>query len=79
MASTLARQGKNEQAAKHYQTAIQIRPNYATAYNNLGLLLERQAKYAEAMSQFKKALEITPDYGDARKNLQRSQEHHGTE
>ncbi len=49
--------------------ALAIRPDYAEAYNNLGVALQGQSKPAEAVASYRQALLIKPDYAEAYNNL----------
>ncbi|MEH2049548.1 tetratricopeptide repeat protein, partial [Nostoc sp.] len=51
------------------QKAIQIDPNYATAYYNLGITLYEQKKLDAAVAAFQKAIQIDPNYATAYYNL----------
>ena len=68
----LNRQGRIQEAIEHYVTALQLDPEYAEAYNNLGVALAKQGRFAEAIKQFSAALEIYPGYENARRNLEKS-------
>jgi Tfp pilus assembly protein PilF len=52
-----------------YRKAIQLRPDYADAYNNLGIDLGRQGKLEEAVAALKKAIEINSAFSEAYCNL----------
>ena len=52
--------------------ALQLDPDYAEAYNNLGVALANQGRFDEAIEQFSAALKIYPGYANARQNLERS-------
>ncbi|MDY6989215.1 MAG: tetratricopeptide repeat protein [Thermodesulfobacteriota bacterium] len=65
----LAKQGKNEEAIKHYREALRIDPGSEKAHNNLGLSLESQGKVEEAIGHYVEALRINPDYFVAHNNL----------
>ena len=54
-----------------YREAIRLDPKYATAQNNLGLLLAREGKREEAIAAYKAALAIDPSYVNASQNLTR--------
>lgn len=54
-----------DQALLSYQKALKIDPEYADAYNNLGVLYYKKGRYGEAIEELKKAIEITPDYPGA--------------
>jgi len=65
----LQSQGKLDQAVSHYRQALQINPNFALAYNNLGLVFWSQGKLGEAISQYRRALQLDPNYAKAHNNL----------
>jgi tetratricopeptide (TPR) repeat protein len=47
-----------------------LRPDYAEARNNLGILLARRGQTEAAIGHFREALRIRPDYREAGKNLE---------
>jgi len=49
--------------------ALEIKPNYADAHNNLGIALMKQERLTEADPCFRQALKIKPDYYEALNNL----------
>ena len=49
--------------------ALEIKPDYAEAHNNLGLALASRGQVDEAIAHYRKALEIKPDYAEAHNNL----------
>ncbi|MCU0238396.1 MAG: tetratricopeptide repeat protein [Pyrinomonadaceae bacterium] len=61
----------NYKLAENYcRKSIEINPNYAVAYSNLGALLYKdESRWAEAESAYKKAIEINPNDADAYYNL----------
>ena len=61
--------GKFEEAAAHYQRALQIYPRFATAHFDLALDLAHQGKSAGALEHYAKAIEINPFYAEAHRNL----------
>jgi tetratricopeptide (TPR) repeat protein len=48
---------------------VSIKPDYARAYNNLGVALHSQKKLDQAVDCFRKAINIKPDYAEACDNL----------
>ena len=52
-----------------FQKAIEIKPDYAEAHNNLGNALAGRGQVDEAIAHYQKALEIKPDYAEAHNNL----------
>ncbi len=47
-------------AEREYRRAIELSPNYATAYHWLGEFLARQGRFDDAFAEYKKALELEP-------------------
>jgi superkiller protein 3 len=64
-------QQKNDlaKAEEHLKAAIKIYPNYAEAYNNLGVIYINQNRVDDAEQAFAKATEIMPNNAIALKNL----------
>lgn len=56
-------------AEAQFKKAIDIRPDFYEAYNNLGLALSDQGRREEAVSAFKKAVELSPEAPEAYNNL----------
>jgi type IV pilus assembly protein PilF len=50
--------GKLAEAEADYRHALEVRPNYPEAHNNLGQLLAKTGRSAEAIAEFDKALDI---------------------
>ena len=46
-----------------------VRPDYAEALNNLGILLVQQAHYSEAKQQFETCIQVAPSFDQAYLNL----------
>ena len=65
----LWRPGQIDEAMAHYQKALEIKPDYAEAHNNLGIALAGRGRIDEAIAHYQKALEIKPDYAEAHNNL----------
>jgi tetratricopeptide (TPR) repeat protein len=49
-------------AQKNFEKAVEIDPNYAAAWSDLGDVLERQSKSTEARAAFEKAVAADPKY-----------------
>ena len=60
--------GTNEVAAE-FREAARLRPNFAEAQNNLGLVLTQVDEDEGAMAAFREAIRIRPNYADAHANL----------
>jgi len=65
----LEKRGRLEEAALHYQRAIELRPSHAQAHNNLGNIFLRLGKVGEAIEQYELALDYRPDDAIIRNNL----------
>ena len=61
--------GKLEEAIDAYNKAISFKPDFAEAYNNIGIVLVDQGKLEEAMDAYNRALAIKPDYAEAYNNM----------
>ena len=59
-ATALAGRGQVDEAIAHYRQALQIKPDYAAAQNNLGTVLAGRGKVDEAILHYRKAIEIDP-------------------
>jgi Flp pilus assembly protein TadD len=66
----LAAQNRYSDAIRHYRNALQARPEYPVALNNLGYALGKQGETEEARATYAKALSLEPANGTARKGLQ---------
>ena len=72
LGDTLAEQGKYGEAAKHYEQALQLRPDYAVVHVNWSKALMEQGKWSEAVQHCERALQLKPvktDAALARNNL----------
>jgi tetratricopeptide (TPR) repeat protein len=65
----LEQAGQIQAAIAHYQTAIQLKPTYVDALNNLGHALSMAGKTADAVVYLQRALAIKPDLAEAHCNL----------
>ena len=57
--------------------ALELRPNYAEAHANLGLVFAEQGKPDEALSHYRHALKLNPQYAQAHNNLGNALAHLG--
>ena len=77
-AARFSEKGENEKAAAELEKAIQLSPDYAAAYNNLGVQHIRMGRYEDACAEISKALEIAGPQAQMLSNLaiaQRSSGH----
>jgi Flp pilus assembly protein TadD len=63
----MARSGSPTRAA--CRAALELRPNYAEAWNNIGAAYNKLGRYEEAAAACEQALRYKPDLELARNNL----------
>lgn len=68
----LAQLGRLDEAEAHYRKALELKPDYAMAHNDLGNIALLRGDLREAEKRYSKALESAPDYTVARENLART-------
>ena len=54
--------GRFEDAVASFRRAIDLKPNFPEAYNNLGGALKETGEFGQAIAAFNKALELRPGY-----------------
>jgi tetratricopeptide (TPR) repeat protein len=59
----------HKEAMPHLKAALQIKPEYAEAYNNLGLVYKGQGSYDQATKLFAKAIKSKKRYFEAINNI----------
>lgn len=64
-ANTLHDLQKYSDALSTYEKAINIRPDYAEAWNGKGKTLYKLKRYEDALAAYDKAIQLKPDYLDA--------------
>jgi tetratricopeptide (TPR) repeat protein len=64
-----AQQGREPDAEKLLQRAIELKPEFASAHVSLGMLYVQMSKPDEAVLQFQEALRLDADRSDARSSL----------
>jgi predicted O-linked N-acetylglucosamine transferase (SPINDLY family) len=57
-----------DEALASYERALAIRPNYAEAHNNRGVVLQEIERFDEALASYERALSIKPNYAEALTN-----------
>jgi tetratricopeptide (TPR) repeat protein len=65
----LAKEGRNEEAAKAFQEAIRLEPGRGDDHEELGLLFMRQGKSTEALREFREVIRLEPENVGAMKYL----------
>ncbi|CAN2039400.1 protein O-GlcNAc transferase [Candidatus Magnetomoraceae bacterium gMMP-15] len=69
LGAVLMEQGMFEAAHRHYNKALNLKPNSAKIYNNIGLNFMQQCEFVKSCIYYKKALNLVPDYAEAHSNL----------
>lgn len=52
-----------------YEQAVQVAPQFATAYYNLGMVLKAQGQFSSAIEHYQQAIALNPGYAQAYQNL----------
>jgi tetratricopeptide (TPR) repeat protein len=55
-------------AIEDFNKAISLKPDYAYAYNNRGVVYGQLSQYQRAIEDFNEAIRLKPDYADAYNN-----------
>jgi tetratricopeptide (TPR) repeat protein len=58
-----------DEAIRCYQKALELKPDYAEAWNNMGIAYGSRGNLEEAMRCYKRALEVKPDLNEAWYNM----------
>ncbi len=69
LGTALLQTGRADEAAIHFQKALEVQPKYPEARNNLGNVFFQKGQVDEAVAHYQKALEINPKFALARYNL----------
>ncbi len=62
-------QKKPDEALACWRRALELRPDFAEAHNNLGNALKDQGELDQAIACYRRALQLKPDYAEALHNL----------
>ena len=65
------RAGDLTRSDHHLREAIRLRPEFAEAWYNLGVLLARQSRFPDALTAFQQAGSLRPDYLEAQQAIRR--------
>ena len=68
-ADLLGTEAGNQEAVLSFRKAIELKPDFAPAYYNLGIVLKKQGKDGEAIVAYRKAIELKPNDADPLENL----------
>jgi tetratricopeptide (TPR) repeat protein len=67
--TALDKLGQTDEAIRHYQQAISLKPDDAKAHNDLGVALADKGQADEAVPQYQEAIRLKPDHADAHNNF----------
>ncbi len=69
LSDLLSRRGAAEEALRHGQEALRLRPGWSDAHNSIGVALQALARPQEAIDHFDRALRAEPGHASAHVNL----------
>jgi len=78
LGSALMENNRLSDAEARYRRAIEIRPDYAPAYNNLGVALRAQGRLEEAIRTYENGLRVRREYPTLHANLAKASYDAGT-
>jgi superkiller protein 3 len=67
--NTLHEKGRWDDAIAEYQEALRLKPDYAEAFNNLGLVLRNKGRTEEAINSYRTAIRLKKGLSEAHFNL----------
>ena len=69
LAAICLMQSRHDKSIPLLRKALQLKPNYPEAHNNLGVALKEQGDLTAAIASYKKALQLKPNHPEAHNNL----------
>jgi tetratricopeptide (TPR) repeat protein len=69
LGNALLQENRIQEAVKHYERALEIKPDYREAHNNLAFLLLQDGKINEAIAHLEQVARINPDSATGHYNL----------
>jgi protein O-mannosyl-transferase len=69
LGTTIAEQGKLDEAAEHFRAALKVNPTYDDALNNLGRFLAERGQLNEAKARLEDLVRRNPRHAGAHRNL----------
>jgi tetratricopeptide (TPR) repeat protein len=69
--------GKINAAIVEYKAALEIQPEYAEAYYNLGIIYAARGQRGDAATCYRAALKIKPDFLEVQRSLKALAEQRG--
>jgi len=65
----LERQGSFQRAVDQYHKALELKPDFVTARNRLGIALNKLGRHGEASAEFRRAIAVQPEAAYLHNNL----------
>ena len=69
LGEALDAKGQTDEAIRHYEEALRLKPDHPSAHINLGAALDDKGQTDEAIRQYQEALRLKPDQAQAHNNL----------
>ena len=69
MGNALHEQGNLNEAIEAFKKAISIKPDYAEAHNNMGIVYYKHGETEAAISAYQNAINTNPNYAEAYYNI----------
>ena len=69
LGSAETRLSMHEDARRHLERAVELRPGHAGALNTLGIALDQLGRTEEAITKFERAIELKPDFPEVWNSL----------
>jgi len=69
LGAVCAGQDELKVAINHHKKSVEINPDYAEGYNNLGIAFQKLGLFEEAVKNYKKTLKLKPNFSLAYNNL----------
>ena len=69
LAAICGMQGRYDELIDLLNKALELKPNYPEAHNNLGIAFKKQGNLTAAIASYNTALQLKPNYPDAYNNL----------
>ena len=69
LGNALDQAGRSDEAIKHYEEAVRLKPDYAIGHTNLAAALRNSGRVSEAIGHYEEAVRLKPDRAEFRTNL----------
>jgi Flp pilus assembly protein TadD len=69
LGNAIGKKGQLDEAIRHYEEAIRLKPDYVDAHNNLGAAFGKKRQTDQAIAQYQEAIRLNPAHALAHHNL----------